>query len=151
MKKQKIMINGERLKNTVEAFADFGRTKNNGVTRLALSDMDIKVRKHFCSLCEELGMTVTWDDMGNMYATLEGIANDQLPVVRGFNLDSGEKGGRVDVVVGVLTGVEVGRRMVESGIKRQEGVVIANIPIEEGPGFGPSLMAPGVFSGSFDN
>ncbi|HLR03585.1 MAG TPA: Zn-dependent hydrolase [Virgibacillus sp.] len=150
MKKQKIMINGERLKNTVEAFADFGRTKNNGVTRLALSDMDIKVRKHFCSLCEELGMTVTWDDMGNMYATLEGIANDQPPVVMGSHLDSVEKGGRFDGVLGVLTGLEVVRTMVESGIKPQVPVVIANITNEEGARFEPSLMASGVISGRFD-
>src|SRR5690625_960907 len=100
MEKQKIMIHGDRLKNTMEAFADFGRTKNNGVTRLALSEEDIKVRKYFRSLCEELGMTVTWDDMGNMYATLAGIENDKPPVVIGSHLDSVEKGGRFDGEIG---------------------------------------------------
>ena len=150
MKKQKIMIHGERLKNTIESFADFGRTKNNGVTRLALSDEDIKVRRYFRSLCEELGMTVTWDDMGNMYATLEGIANDRPPVVIGSHLDSVEKGGRFDGVLGVLTGLEVVRTMVENGVKPQVPVVVANITNEEGARFEPSLMASGVISGRFD-
>src|SRR5690625_6653470 len=121
------MIHGERLKNTIESFADFGRTKNNGVTRLALSDEDIKVRKYFRSLCEELGMTVTWDDMGNMYATLQGIENDKPPVVIGSHLDSVEKGGRFDGVLGVLTGLDVVRTMVENEVKPLVPIVVANI------------------------
>src|SRR5699024_5735234 len=123
---------------------------NNGVTRLAMSDMDIKVRKYFRSLCEELGMTVTWDDMGNMYTTLEGIANDQPPVVIGSHLDSVEQGGRFGGVLGVLTGLEVVRTMVENGIKPQVSVVVASITNEEGARFEPSLMASGVISGRFD-
>ena len=150
MQKQKVLINGERLKDTLEAFADFGRTKNDGVTRLALSDIDIQVRNHFKSLCEELGMTVKWDDMGSMYATLEGVDNDKPPVVMGSHLDSVEKGGRFDGVLGVLTGLEVVRTVVENNIKPQVPIVIANITNEEGARFEPSMMASGVMSGRFD-
>ena len=49
-KNRKVLINGERLKNTLEEFADFGRTENNGVTRLALSEEDRLARDYFCSL-----------------------------------------------------------------------------------------------------
>ncbi|RKQ34689.1 Zn-dependent hydrolase [Oceanobacillus halophilus] len=150
MEKQKLLINGERLKQTVEEFADFGRTENNGVTRLALSEVDIKVRDHFKSVCEELGMTVKWDDMGSMYATLEGIDNDKPPVVVGSHLDSVEKGGRFDGVLGVLTGLEIVRTLVENNIKPQVPVVVANITNEEGARFEPSMMASGVMSGRFD-
>ncbi|RYG71329.1 Zn-dependent hydrolase, partial [Lentibacillus lipolyticus] len=150
MDKQKVRINGERLKNTIEAFADFGRTENNGVTRLALSDMDIKVRKHFQSECEKLGMTVVTDDMANMYATLPGVDNDQLPVVVGSHLDSVEKGGRFDGVLGVLTGLEVVRTIVDHGIKPQVPIVVANITNEEGARFEPAMMSSGVLSGRFD-
>jgi beta-ureidopropionase / N-carbamoyl-L-amino-acid hydrolase len=149
MQKQKVLINGERLKDTLEAFADFGRTENNGVTRLALSEIDIQVRNHFKSLCEELGMTVKWDDMGSMYATLEGVDNDKPPVVMGSHLDSVEKGGRFDGVLGVLTGLEVVRTIVENNIKPQVPIVIANITNEEGARFEPSMMASGVMSGRF--
>ncbi|WP_029266381.1 Zn-dependent hydrolase [Virgibacillus alimentarius] len=150
MEKQKILINGERLKQTLELFADFGRTENNGVTRLAFSDEDIRVRKYFSSLCRELGMTVTQDDMGNMYATLQGMENDKPPVVIGSHLDSVEKGGRFDGVLGVVTGLEVVRTMVENGITPKVPVVVANITNEEGARFEPSMMASGVISGRFD-
>ncbi|VEF48993.1 N-carbamoyl-L-amino acid amidohydrolase [Bacillus freudenreichii] len=150
MEKQKLLINGKRLKETIEEFADFGRTEKNGVTRLALSDVDIKARRHFQTLCEQLGMSVVWDDMGNMYATLRGIDNDHPPVVVGSHLDSVKKGGRFDGVLGVLTGLEVVRTIVENGIKPEVPIVVANITNEEGARFEPSLMASGVLSGHFD-
>lgn len=150
MEKQKILINAVRLKDTLEEFADFGRTENNGVTRLALSDVDLKVRKHFQSECEHLGMTVVSDDMANMYATLAGINNDHPPVVVGSHLDSVKKGGRFDGVLGVLTGLEVVRTLVENGIKPQVPIVVANITNEEGARFEPAMMSSGVLSGRFD-
>ncbi|WP_077330313.1 Zn-dependent hydrolase [Virgibacillus siamensis] len=150
MEKQKVLIDGERLKNTIEEFADFGGTANNGVTRLALSEIDLKVRSHFQSECEKLGMTVVWDDMANMYATLPGLDNDQLPVVVGSHLDSVKKGGRFDGVLGVLTGLEVVRTIVENGIKPRVPIVVANITNEEGARFEPAMMSSGVLSGWFD-
>ncbi len=93
MKQQKLLINGERLKNTLEQFANFGRTENNGVTRLSLSEEDRLARDYFCSCCEELGMSIKIDDMGNIYATLEGLEN-RPPIVIGSHLDTVKNGGR---------------------------------------------------------
>lgn len=150
MEKQQLSINGERLKNKIEEYADFGRTENNGVTRLALSDVDLSVRKHFQSECEKLGMSVVWDDLANMYATLPGKDNTQLPVVVGSHLDSVKKGGRFDGVLGVLTGLEVVRTLVDHGITPDVPVVVANITNEEGARFEPAMMCSGILSGRFD-
>lgn len=150
LEKQKLGINGERLRNTIEEFADFGRTENNGVTRLSLSAEDLKVREHFCKCCQELGMTVVFDDMGNIYATLEGIDNNQPPIVIGSHLDSVKKGGRFDGALGVIAGLEVARTLVENGVKPRVPLVVMNITNEEGARFEPSMMASGVLSGKFD-
>ena len=74
MQQQKILIHSDRLKKTLETFAEFGRTKNNGVTRLSLSKEDIAARDYFVSCCKEIGMTVKMDDMANIYATMAGVA-----------------------------------------------------------------------------
>ncbi|QKY70124.1 Zn-dependent hydrolase [Lentibacillus sp. CBA3610] len=150
MEKQKVSINGERLRYTLEEFADFGRTKDNGVTRLALSEMDIKARDYFLICCEELGMTVSYDDMGNMYATLPANDDTKEPVVIGSHLDSVEKGGRFDGVLGVLTGLEVVRTLVDYNIKPKVPITIANLTNEEGARFDPSLMGSGVLSGRYN-
>ncbi|WP_379128466.1 Zn-dependent hydrolase [Paenibacillus sp. sgz500958] len=149
MQLKKITVNGERLKNTIETFADFGRTDKNGVTRLSLSEEDIGVRNYFRSCCEELGMTVTVDDMGSMYATLAG-EQASPPIVIGSHLDTVKKGGRFDGVLGVIAGLEIVRTLTDHGITPRVPVTVMNFTNEEGARFEPSMMASGVLSGKFD-
>lgn len=149
MQLKQITVNGERLKSTIEAFADFGRTENNGVTRLSLSQEDIKVRDYFRACCEELGMTVKVDDMGSMYATLAG-EQQQPPIVIGSHLDTVKKGGRFDGVLGVIAGLEIVRTLVDHAIKPPIPITVMNVTNEEGARFEPSMMASGVLSGKFD-
>lgn len=139
-----ISINRNRLHHTLETFAGFGRTKNNGVTRLALSEADVKAREYFYSVCYEMGMTVSYDDMGNIYGRLEGIDKDIPPIVIGSHLDTVEKGGQFDGVLGVVAGLEIVRTLFENDIKPQVPIVVVNITNEEGARFEPSLMASGV-------
>jgi beta-ureidopropionase / N-carbamoyl-L-amino-acid hydrolase len=149
VEKQKVLINGERLKNELERFANYGRTENNGVTRLSLSEEDRLVRDYFSSCCEALGMSVKVDDMGCIYATLEGSEN-KPPVVFGSHLDTVKKGGRYDGVLGVVAGLEVVRALVENNIKPKTPITIVNFTNEEGARFEPSMMASGVLSGKFE-
>lgn len=149
MEQQKMKINGERLQQTLEQFADFGRTEFNGVTRLSLTDEDCQVRDYFASCCEELGMPVTVDDIGNMYATLPGI-EDKPPIVIGSHLDTVKKGGRFDGVLGVVAGLEIVRTFVENNKKPRIPITIVNFTNEEGARFEPSMMASGILSGKFD-
>ncbi|MBD3107721.1 Zn-dependent hydrolase [Bacillus sp. AGMB 02131] len=149
MEQQKMKINGERLQQTLEQFADFGRTEFNGVTRLSLTDEDRQVRDYFASCCEELGMGVAVDDIGNMYATLPGV-EDKPPIVIGSHLDTVKKGGRFDGVLGVVAGLEIVRTIVENEIKPRIPITIVNFTNEEGARFEPSMMASGILSGKFD-
>ncbi|KGE19764.1 Zn-dependent hydrolase [Paenibacillus wynnii] len=149
MQLRKLTVNGERLKNTIETFADFGRTDNNGVTRLSLSEEDLKVRSYFRSCCKELGMNVRVDDMGTMYATLAG-AKEKPPIVIGSHMDTVKKGGRFDGVLGVIAGLEIVRTLVDQGITPEIPITVMNFTNEEGARFEPSMMASGVLSGKFD-
>jgi len=149
MQRQRLVINGERLKQEIERFADFGRTENSGVTRLSLSEEDCRVRDYFRTCCEELGLDVLVDDMGCMYATLAGVEH-KPPILIGSHLDSVKKGGRFDGVLGVLTGLEVVRTLLDHKIKPQIPITIVNFTNEEGARFEPSMMASGVLSGKFD-
>ncbi len=148
LQRQKVAVNGERLKNTLERFADYGRTPNNGVTRLALSEEDRLARDYFCSCCRELGMDIKIDDLGCIYATLEGL-EDKPPVVIGSHMDSVKKGGRFDGILGVVAGLELVRTLVEHNIKPKVPITIVNFTNEEGARFEPSMMASGILSGKF--
>lgn len=148
MNGQKLMVNGVRLRQSLEAFAEFGRTANNGVTRLALSEEDKAARDYFHSCCEKIGLNVTVDDMGNMYAMLAG-REEKPPLVMGSHLDSVKKGGRFDGVLGVAAGLEVMRTLVENNVVPDVPVVVMNVTNEEGARFEPSMMASGVLAGKF--
>ena len=147
MEGQKLLINGQRLRETLESFADFGRTENNGVTRLALSEEDRQVRDYFCECCKELGMEIDVDDIGNIYATLPG-KEEKPPVFMGSHLDSVKKGGRFDGVLGVVAGLEVVRTLVENNIVPRIPITIVNFTNEEGARFEPSMMSSGILSGN---
>lgn len=148
MQRQKVIINGESLKNSLETFANFGRTDKDGVSRLSLSAEDISARNYFCEYCKDLGMTIKVDDMGTIYATLEG-EQDKPPIVIGSHLDSVKKGGRFDGSLGVIAGLEIIKTFVEHNIKPAIPIMIVNFTNEEGARFEPSMMASGVLSGRF--
>ena len=146
---QKLLINGERLKESLERFAEFGKTEKNGVTRLALSKEDQAARDYFRNCCEELGLSVRYDDIGNIYATLGGI-EEEPPILIGSHLDSVKKGGRFDGVLGVAAGLEVVRTLIDHEITPRIPVTIVNFTNEEGARFEPSMMASGILSGKFE-
>ena len=141
--------NADRLEQTIHTFSSFGKTQNNGVTRLSLSPEDIMARDYFCECCEELGMTVTYDDMANIYATLPG-KQDIPPIVIGSHLDSVEKGGRFDGVLGVLTALEVVRTLCDLNVELDAPIVIMNFTNEEGARFDPAMMSSGVLANKFE-
>ncbi|MFX3616499.1 MAG: Zn-dependent hydrolase [Sporolactobacillus sp.] len=149
MQKQKILINSKRLEDTIEKFADFGRTKNNGVTRLSLSKEDIAARDYFVSCCTDLGMTIKIDDVANIYATMAGIEN-KPPLVVGSHLDTVIKGGRFDGVLGVLAALEVARTLHDHNIKPQIPLTLVDFTNEEGARFDPAMMCSGIISGMFE-
>jgi beta-ureidopropionase / N-carbamoyl-L-amino-acid hydrolase len=141
--------NAQRLKQFIDLFSEYGKTENNGITRLSLSEEDIAARKKLQMLSEEIELTVSYDDMGNMYATLPGKKN-LPPIVIGSHLDSVIKGGRFDGVLGVLTALETVYTIKELNIELDYPLTIVNFTNEEGARFEPSLMASGVLSGKFD-
>lgn len=144
-----IMCNADRLRETIETFASIGKTENNGVTRLSLSEEDIQARKYFIKCCEELGMSIKIDDMANIYATLPGKRN-LPPILMGSHLDSVEKGGRFDGALGIITPLEVIRTLKDSKIELEFPITIVNFTNEEGARFDPAMMSSGVLTNKFD-
>ena len=140
--------NRSRLQALVEQFSQFGATANGGVTRLSLSKEDILARDCFSEICKELGMDIKTDDMGNVYATLPG-KKDCPPIVIGSHLDSVEKGGRFDGVLGILTGIEAIRTLKDNDIELDIPLMLVNFTNEEGARFDPAMMSSGVIASKF--
>ncbi len=149
MKTNLLAVKQGRIQEKIEQFAEYGGTANGGVTRLALSEEDRLVRNYFREYCEQLGLTVEIDDMGNMYGTLEGL-EQKPPIVIGSHLDSVKKGGKFDGALGVLAGLEVIETLIENNITPRIPITVVNFTNEEGARFEPSMMSSGVLAGKFD-
>ena len=145
-----LRINGQRLWDSIMEMAKIGATKNGGSHRLTLSDEDKQARDLFASWCRDAGMTLTVDQMGDMFARRPGTDDSRAAVGMGSHLDTQPFGGKFDGVFGVLAGLEVIRALNEAGIQTVAPLEVVNWTNEEGARFAPAMLASGVYSGAID-
>jgi beta-ureidopropionase / N-carbamoyl-L-amino-acid hydrolase len=142
-------IDGRRLWDSLMQMAEIGATPRGGVRRLTLTEVDKRGRDRFRALCEDAGLSVRVDAIGNMFARREGRDPARQPVLFGSHLDSQPSGGRFDGALGVLAGLEVMRTLNDLGTVTEAPLELVNWTDEEGSRFGHSLMGSGVWSGVF--
>lgn len=142
-------INIERLWGSIAEMAMIGPGISGGSNRQTLTDADAQGRALLKCWCENEGMSVGVDQMGNMFSVLPGTDADALPVYLGSHLDTQPTGGRYDGVLGVLSALEVVRTMNERGIRTRHPIGIVNWSNEEGARFVPSMIGSGVFAGAY--
>ena len=143
-------IDGRRLWDSLMDMATIGATPKGGVRRLALGPVDQQGRDRFRTLCEQLGLSVRIDAIGNMFARRPGRDPDRLPVLFGSHLDSQPSGGKFDGALGVVAGLELMRSLNDLDITTEAPVELVNWTDEEGSRFGKSLMGSGVWAGIYD-
>jgi len=127
--------------------AKIGPGVRGGNNRQTLTDEDAEGRKLFTRWCEEAGLTIGIDQMGNMFARREGVEPGLDPVMVGSHLDTQPTGGKYDGVLGVLGGLEIIRTLNDLDIRTKRPIVVVNWTNEEGTRFAPPMLASGVFAG----
>jgi N-carbamoyl-L-amino-acid hydrolase len=143
-------VDGDRLWQTIEAFARIGALPGGGCSRPAFSDEDRTARQLFAQSAGEAGCDVRIDAFGNMFAWRPGATPHAPAVLVGSHLDTQPHGGRFDGVFGVLAGLEVVRALNDACIKTEAPVVVVNWTNEEGVRYAPGLTGSGAFSGLLD-
>ncbi len=108
---QNLKINDARLWDSLMEMAKIGPGVAGGNNRQTVTDEDGEGRKLFQRWCEDAGMTMGVDQMGNMFMTREGQDPTLLPVYVGSHLDTQPTGGKYDGVLGVLAGLELVRTL----------------------------------------
>lgn len=150
MSTNELLINGERLWNSLMEMGKIGATEKGGCNRLALTELDKQARDLFCQWCEAAGCTISVDKMGNIFARREGLDSSLGAVCTGSHLDTQPTGGKFDGVFGVLSGVEVLRTLHEGNIQTRAPIEISVWTNEEGSRFQPAMQGSGVYVGRFD-
>ncbi len=142
-----IQINSNRLWESLMEMAKIGPGVAGGCNRQTLTDEDARGRELFQTWCEDAGLNMTVDNMGNMFARRDGEDNDAAPVYIGSHLDTQPTGGKYDGVLGVLAGLEVVRTLNDRQAQTKLPLVVVNWSNEEGTRFAPPMLSSGVFAG----
>ncbi|MEM9911501.1 MAG: Zn-dependent hydrolase [Pseudomonadota bacterium] len=142
-----LRVDGARLWDSLMEMARIGPGIAGGNNRQTLTDEDADARALFQTWCEQSGLSMGVDKLGNMFATRAGRDPDALPVFVGSHLDTQPTGGKYDGVLGVLGALELVRTLNDLDIKTKRPIVVANWTNEEGTRFAPAMLGSGVFAG----
>jgi len=139
-------IDRTRLEESMQALGRIGATAKGGLNRVALTDDDRRGRDLLVGWMREAGLTVTVDQMGNIFGQRAG--EDGLPpVMIGSHADSVPTGGKYDGQLGVLCALETIRTLNDEKIRTRYPVAMAIFTNEEGARFQPAMIGSGVMAG----
>ena len=143
-------VSSDRLRERFDEFNEIGATDRGGVNRPSLSDENRRARDTLVEWFEAAGLTVTVDELGNIFGRRSGRNDDLPPVLVGSHVDSQYNGGRYDGVVGVLGALEALETLDDEGIETARPVEVVAWSNAEGVRFQPDMLGSGVYAGHFD-
>ena len=147
---EELRVDALRILRSLTELGKIGRREGfKGVTRLALSEEDREARDLLVSWMEEESLNVRVDPIGNIFGVRRGSNPHLKPVIMGSHLDTVIDAGIYDGAYGVLSALEVLRRINEEGIETEHPIGVAAFTNEEGVRFQPDMMGSLVKSGGF--
>lgn len=144
------MINEKRLKKDFSEISKFGALKNGGITRLAFSKEDLEAREFLLKILKDFGFKIKIDEIGNIFARIDG-KNPNLPAVSvGSHIDSVPNGGIYDGTLGVMCGLEAIRSIKENGVNFKRSLELIVFSCEESSRFKMATLGSKVISGKLN-
>jgi ureidoglycolate amidohydrolase len=144
----KLVINQDRLNSEIEALAAFSDADPPAVTRVVFTPADLKARAWMRARCENAGLAVRQDAIGNAFARWIGT-DPEMPVVgTGSHIDAIPNAGKYDGVVGVLGGLEAIRALKEASFRPKNSIELLIFTSEEPTRFGIGCLGSRLLSGT---
>src|SRR6202045_3102909 len=141
-------IDRGRLISEIEALAAISDADPPAVTRIVFTPTDLKARAWLRAHCEDAGLTVRQDPIGNTFARWEGADPAAPAVGTGSHIDAIPNAGKYDGVVGVLGGLEAIRGLQRSGFRPKNSIELLVFATEEPTRFGIGCLGSRLLSGS---
>jgi ureidoglycolate amidohydrolase len=141
-------IDRDRLISEIEALAAISDADPPAVTRIVFTPADLKARAWLRGRCEEAGLAVRQDAIGNTFARWTGSDPAAAAVGTGSHIDAIPNAGKYDGVVGVLGGLEAIRALRRSGFRPTNSIELLVFTSEEPTRFGIGCLGSRLLSGS---
>lgn len=143
-----LLIDQQRLQAEINTLAAFSDAEPPAVTRIVFTPADLKARAWLMSRCEEAGLAVRVDPIGNIFARWQGTDPQAPAVGTGSHIDAIPNAGKYDGVVGVLGGLEAIRALRRSSFQPNRSIVLLVFATEEPTRFGIGCLGSRLLSGS---
>nr|WP_315295934.1 M20 family metallo-hydrolase [Mammaliicoccus lentus] len=141
-------MNIKRVLSTLETFNQYGRNDDTGgINRIAFTHQERLSALKFSMLCQQEGMNVYFDFMGNVIARRSGKYNDLPAVVIGSHIDTVIEGGEYDGLLGVVAALEVVRHLNDYNIETDHPIEIVAFTVEESTRFNQATLGSKYFCG----
>jgi ureidoglycolate amidohydrolase len=144
----KLEVDRARLSSEIEALASISDAESPAVTRIVFTATDLKARAWLTARCEEAGLALRQDAIGNTFARWAGSDSEAPAVGTGSHIDAIPNAGRYDGVIGVLGGLEAIRALQRSGFRPKHPVELLVFSSEEPTRFGIGCLGSRLLSGS---
>src|SRR6202171_524006 len=144
----KLEIDQQRLFSELETLATFSDAEPPAVTRIVFTPPDLQARAWMISRCEEAGLAVRQDAIGNIFARWAGAETSAPGVGTGSHIDAIPNAGKYDGVVGVLGGLEAIRALQRSGFRPRHSIELLVFTSEEPTRFGIGCLGSRMLSGT---
>lgn len=125
-----------------------GRGPSGGYNRFAWTDEDKVLREWFVSTATALGLSVTGDRVGNLWAWWGDPDADGAGLVVGSHLDSVPEGGAFDGPLGVVSSLVAIKQLKSEGYVPVKPVAVACFGDEEGARFGVACGGSRLLTGA---
>ncbi len=144
----KLEIDEAQLMSEIAALAAISDGEPPAVTRVVFSPTDLQARAWLKGRCEEAGLAVRQDAIGNTFVRWTG-SDPELPAVgTGSHIDAIPNAGKYDGVVGVLGGLEAIRALRRSGFHPRHSIELLVFTSEEPTRFGIGCLGSRMLSGT---
>jgi ureidoglycolate amidohydrolase len=144
----KLAVNQARLLSEIETLARISDAEAPAVTRIVFTPTDLKARAWLKARCEEAGLAVRQDAVGNTFGRWRGSDSEAPAVGTGSHIDAIPNAGKYDGVVGVLGGLEAIRTLQGSGFRPKNSIELLIFTSEEPTRFGIGCLGSRLLSGS---
>ncbi len=143
-----LTIDRDRLTGEIEALALISEAEPPVVTRVVFTPSDLKARAWMRARCQEAGLSVREDAVGNTFARWNGSDPSEPVVGTGSHIDAIPNAGKYDGVVGVLGGLEAMRALQQSGFRPRSSIELLIFTSEEPTRFGIGCLGSRLLSGT---
>ena len=132
--------NPKRIIEDIETMATFVDRTKPGWTRRAFTPWHDQGREWLRQEMLSWGMEVEIDAASNLIGRIVGSDPHIPPIMIGSHTDTVTGGGKFDGIAGVLAGLEIGRRLKETGTVLRHTLEIVDFTAEEPSEFGISTI-----------